>query len=40
MNVPNTKEGHIEEQKAKVELHMLMKMLDHHIMKMLKEEKS
>ena len=40
LNVPIAKEGHIEEQKARPELHMLVKMLDHHILKMLKEEKS
>ena len=40
LNVPSTKEGYIEEKKARPELHMLMKMLDHHILKILKEEKS
>ena len=40
LNVPNDKEGKIEEQKARKELHMLMKMLDPHIPKILKEEKS
>ena len=39
LNVPNTKEGQIGEQKARSVLHMLMNMLDHHIPKMLKEEK-
>ena len=36
LNVHNAK----EEKKARLELHMLMKMPDHHILKMLKEEKS
>ena len=40
LNVPSAKEGQIEEQKARPELHMLMKMSDPHILKMLKEEKS
>ena len=39
LNVLNTKEGLIEEYKAKLELHMSMKMPNHHILKMLKEEK-
>ena len=40
LNVPNTKEGLIKEHKARQELHMLMKMPDHHILKMLNEVKS
>ena len=40
LNVPNAKEGQIKEQKVMPKLQMLMKMLDHHILKMLKEEKS
>ena len=40
LNVLNSKEGQIEEHKASPELYMLMKMLDHHILKILKEEKS
>ncbi len=40
LNVPSSKEGQIEAQKARLELHMLMKMPDDHILKMLKEEKS
>ena len=40
LNVPNAKEGKIKEPKARLELHMLMKMLDHYILKMLNEEKS
>ena len=40
LNVPSTKEGQIKEKKARPELHILMKMLDHHILKMLKEERS
>ena len=40
LNVPNGKEWLIKELKARKELHMLMKMLDHHILKMLKEDKS
>ena len=39
MNVLNTKEGHIGELKAMLELCMQMKMSDHHILKILKEEK-
>ena len=38
LNVPNAKEGQIKEQKDSPELHMLKKMLDHHILKMLKEK--
>ena len=40
LNVTTTKEGHIKELKARKEFHMLMNMLDPHILKMLKEEKS
>ena len=40
LNVPNAKEGYIKEPKDRLELHMLMKMLDSHILKMLKVEKS
>ena len=39
MNVSSAKEGQIKEQKDRPKLHMLMKMLDPHILKMLKEEK-
>ena len=35
-----SKEGMIEEMASRLELHMLMKMQNHHILKMLKEEKS
>ena len=40
LNVASTKEGQIKEHKARPELHMLMKMSDPHILKMLKEDKS
>ena len=40
LNVPNSKEGQIGEPKARLELCMLMKMLNPYIMKILKEEKS
>jgi hypothetical protein len=40
MNVLNTKEGQIGEMMARLELHMWMKMQNHLILKMLKEEKS
>ena len=40
LNIPNAKEGQIKEQKARLELHMLVKMPDHHILKMLKEKNS
>ena len=40
LNVFSTKEGMIDEMNARIELHMLMKMQNHHILKMLKEEKS
>ena len=39
-NGPNVEEEKIKEQKARLELHMLMKMQDPHILEMLKEEKS
>ena len=37
-NVFTTEKG-IEQQKVRPELHMLMKMADHYILKMLKEER-
>lgn len=40
LNVLSANEGQIKEQKARTKLHMLMKVLDPHILKMLKEEKS
>ena len=40
LNVVDAKEGMIEETNGKLELRMLMKMSNHHILKMLKEEKS
>ena len=40
LNVLTTKEGMIEETNSRLETLMLMKMLNHHILKMLKEEKS
>ena len=40
LNVLNAKEGKIGEEKATLHWHMLMKMLNHHMLKMLKEEKS
>ena len=40
LNVPSAKEGQIKEQKARRELHMLMKVPNPNILKMLKEEKS
>ena len=40
LNVLNAKEGMIEEMNGRVELWLLMKMQGHHILKMLKEEKS
>ena len=40
LNMLSAKEGMIEEKNDKLELHMLMKMPNHHILKMLKEEKS
>ena len=40
LNVHSAKGGQIKEYKARQELHMLMKILDPHILKMLKEDKS
>lgn len=40
LNVLRAKEGQIGELKAMLELCRLMKMANHHIMKMLKDEKS
>ena len=40
LNVLNTKEGMIKETYGKLELCMLMKIQNHHILNMLKEEKS
>ena len=40
LNILNAKEGMIEEMNGRVELWLLMKMQGHHILKMLKEEKS
>ena len=40
LNVLSTKEGMIEEMNGRVELQLLIKKQGHHIMKMLKEEKS
>ena len=40
LNVLSTKEGMIEEMNGRPKFHMLMKMSNHHILKMLKEEKS
>ena len=40
LSVFNAKEGQMQEQKARTELHILMKMPDSHNLKMLKEEKS
>ena len=40
LNAPKDKEGLIEEMKTRLELCMSIKMSDHHILKMLKEEKS
>ena len=40
LNVLSSKEGMIEEMNGKLELQLLMKMQNHHILKMLKEEKS
>ena len=40
LNVLCTKEGMIEEMIGRLELWLLMKMQNHHILKMLKEEKS
>ena len=40
LNVLNTKEGMIEETNDELELCMLMKMPNHHTLKILKEEKS
>ena len=37
LSVPNTKEGLILEMNTQSKYHMLMKMLNHHIQKMLKE---
>ena len=39
LNVLNTKEGMIEEMTGRLGLQLLMKMQNHHILKMLKEEK-
>ena len=40
LNVLSAKEGMIEEMNSWPELRMLMKMQNHHILNMLKEEKS
>ena len=40
LNVLNTKEGMIEETISRIELWLLMKMQNHHIVKILKEENS
>ena len=40
LNILSTKEGMIEEKNCRLEFHMLMKMPNHHILKILKEEKS
>lgn len=40
LSVPNVKEGMVEELKTRIELHMLMKIPNPHILKMLKEDKS
>ena len=40
LNALNAKEGMIEEMSGRLELRLLMKMQNHHILKMLKEEKS
>ena len=40
LNVLNTKEGMIEETNGRIEQQLLTKMKSHHILKMLKEEKS
>ena len=39
LNVLSTKEGKIEEMNGRLELHLLMKMQNHHILKMLKDGK-
>ena len=39
LNVLSAKEGMIEEMNGRVEPQLLMKMQNHHILKMLKEEK-
>ena len=39
LNFLNTKEGMIEEMNGRLELYMLMKVPNYHILKMLKEEK-
>ena len=40
LNILSAKEGMIEEMTSKVKLQLLMKMQNHHILKMPKEEKS